>query len=384
MPAPDPLAGRSRLLRAGLAGTGPTRPFLRRALILLALTGPMVALAVAVSLRLLPLDGPGRLAYLAHDRLWLPARAQLWTRTYPFGFLWLVPLLMLGLAALVEWLLPVSMIRGVHRRAVQRACRGGVGRWLLLSASGGFRRIGLTPGFAATVVEETLITRRAPLLEALRDRRPLVEMNQAADLALLWLHLTPDNLRAAAAALEIAALSLVANARATPRGSLDPGQPPRAELASALARVRPDLAPLPVPGIGSDGLITLAGFTSPAAAQATAAAALAAAEEAPSDPDAVLGLSILILSAGLAAGLDNPENGLPAFDLWRRVRLGAEPVLAGRMAQAETLLQFGFWSALSDPMPPRPDADDLLSDLLHAETRHQPLGEGFANRGLRA
>jgi hypothetical protein len=383
MPDTDTMAGRSRLLRTGVAGGGARRPFLRRALILLAVLGPVVALSVAVAARLLPLDGPGRIAYLAHDRLWLPARAQVWTRIYPYGFLWLVPLVLLGFAALVEWLSPVSLIRGTHRRAVLRASRGGIGRWILLRAASALRRVGITPGFAATVIEESLVEARAPLLEALREGRS-GDAARAADLAALWLRLDPGNIAALAAAQELAALSLIADARATPPRPLAHSAPPRTALIEAMAQAWPHIPPLPAPETGPDGRPALPGVATPDGARQTATEVLAGIEADPDSPEALPALLALVLTGGLAAGLGRPEAGLAVFDLWRRVRLGARADLAARMAWAEMLVSFGFWAGLAEPVRGLPDRPDLLTGLLAAETRQQPLGEGFATRGEEA
>jgi hypothetical protein len=128
----------------------------------------------------------------------------------------------------------------------------------------------------------------------------------------------------------------------------------------------------------------LPGFATPDSARTTATEGLAAVEADPDGPDALPGLLRLVLSGGLSAALGKPEAGLAVFDLWRRVRLGARAELADRMAGAETLVSFGFWAGLAEPVRGLPDRPDLLTGLLAAETRQQPLGEGFATRGEEA
>lgn len=370
--------GRSRLLRAGFAGDAVRRPFLRRALIAGAVLAPVVAIGVAIMGRYFAPDGPGRVAYLLHDIVYLPLRGLLWTRIYPFGFAWAVPLAILVIILTVEWLSPASLTRAGHRRIVLAASRRPWGRRLLSGSARVYGRFGAGSGFAAGVTAEALTEERSAVLELLRKKQP-VQMARAGELALLWLNLQPTSTTAAAAAAEIAALSLLSDANVKPRAPLDARQPLRKAIAAALKTLHPEMPPLIEISPGPDQRPALRGFASPTESLATVSDQIDVALMA---RDAALPLVSVALGAGLAAALSGPESGMGFFDRWARMRLTAEAELAATMAQVESMISFPFWAALAERDALARHRDDIVAEVLAPETRLEILGEGFADRGM--
>ena len=142
--APDtlldaPRPGRSSLLRAGAVSPARPRAYGLRRLVAAVLLGGAAALVLAVRNEVFPASGPFLLVYWLHDAMWLPVYGRVWIAPFPGGLVWLVPLAVLGAAALTEYLGLAAPIRWAQQRLMSRLLRG---RWWRL-VLGWHRLLGL-------------------------------------------------------------------------------------------------------------------------------------------------------------------------------------------------------------------------------------------------
>ena len=327
---------RSTLLRGGVAAAPRARWYLLRRLAVLAGAACIVVFVLAVSVRFFPLSGPTRAIYWAHDALWLPFQAAIWTSAFPYGLIWLVPL--------AGFLLLVSLEFTGLLQAIRR------GQLAMLS---GFLRAGLDP---LLVSSNRLAARRAgpdgTLLEALAAERDAASLSQvlardADGLAglqryrRLLLNLRPDEQGRAIAAVEAMCLSR----------SLDRPEDPR--LRATLAAHWPDLAKAWAewaPGQpGSDAEEPTAGI-------------IQSMEGLPAMPATDLALATLRHS--LQAGPGHPAL-LAWFTAWSDLRYAAGSAAAA-LAEAEAMIQFEYWAARAETAPKPAGMDGLLTAALLA------------------
>jgi len=338
---------RSTLLRGGVAALPRQRRYLLRRIAVLAAAACVMAFVLAISVRFFPLSGPTRAIYWAHDALWLPLQAAIWTSAFPYGLLWLVPLGSFCLLAALEF---AGLLQAVRR-----------GQLAMFSA---FLRAGLD---SLLVASNTLAARRAgpeqTLLEALAKERDaaaltMVLARDAAGLAglqryrRLLLNLRPDQQSRAIAAIEAMCLSRSLN------GPEDPA------LRAALARHWPDMARglaewVPKrPGTDSEDLT--AGIVH----------AMAGLSALPATD-----LALATLRHSLQAGPGHPAL-LSWFSAWSDLCYAGNPPA---LKEAEAMIQFEYWAVLAEAPPKPPEVDGLLTAALPALAPLRDRGDRAAH-----
>ncbi len=342
--------GRSSLLRAGQVAMPRARRFRQRRLLTAALIGFVVFDIAIVALRLLPADGPGRLFYLVHDRVWLVAYGTVWLQFFPYGLIWLVPLcIILGLV-LLEFLGLAAPFRNGQIRLIEV----GMDR--------------LSPSRFIAIAK--LTHARGQILAVLAERRSRAFR---AALAHLEAGSSPD--LTSLVRTEYLALRLAR------RIDLD-------EVLSALEVLALHAwadAPLP------ESLINTLDARDPAAdtlrqvaltpvspeASLRLAARLAAAKH-----PATAACAALTLAIALSARQDGRPEHLRWLDAWRQRQIGDAPPA---LAKAEGLIRFETWAALIEASVKRAPVPGLLGEVLGAKVFWpRPRGEVFARFGQEA
>lgn len=123
--------GRSTLIHAGEYPALPHRGLLRRFSRLLVIVAILAGIVSLFAWRLIPLDQPWRQIYILHDKVYLPLRAEVWDRHWPFSLVWVIPTIGLILFALTEWLGLFAAIRWMQRSAVRGMIASGLGRRII-------------------------------------------------------------------------------------------------------------------------------------------------------------------------------------------------------------------------------------------------------------
>lgn len=327
-------SGRSPLLSLALSAPHRPRAWGRR---WLGVAAALVAVATPVwivATRALPLDGPARPLYALHDMVFVPFWSLVWVRAGVWSLLWFVPILVLTALAMAEFLGIGQPLRRLQIGTLRMAMRGPAGRFALwLQQSLGWRKN--REGLLVAVLEADLTTAEIRC-------RTVIETGQgvapAAALGRLALQLT--YLRAADPAHQLRgaeALALIER--------LDGSEAAR-QWQTRFARIWPDevaaqieqgLSPLPeeLPAL----LAGLRGGTLDVSRLALASIAL-------SRPQALV----------------RPDLVTAWFTEWAQLRhlqdpppvTKAGPVLTRPitrqldLAEAERLIDFGFWSALAE------------------------------------
>ena len=91
----------------------------------------VVALVLAIALDLVPKTGPASVILMAHDHVYLPLRGVLWSAGFPWSLLVWVPVISLALAAWVDWVTGVSLLRELQTRFILFALGRPGGRTVL-------------------------------------------------------------------------------------------------------------------------------------------------------------------------------------------------------------------------------------------------------------
>lgn len=349
------VAGRSSVAR--LAGPVPARDrrwWLRR-VIVLAVVVAIFLLARAVSQEMFDPHGPGRLLYLAHDRVWLPFWSLVWVRSGFLSLVWWVPVVIFSAMALMEFLGIGQPVRRLQIGIIRRLMRGRAGWYvLLLQQMLGWKhnREGLLVAtLKADFTRESAGLRRA--IEA-GESRDGVRLGRL----MLWL----AHLRATDPAIQVRcaeALMLIVRAG---------GEAAAAPVAARLGRILlpEDSAQLtdaitPDPEAHSERLDDLRrGDLEPVA------------------------LALTTLAMARAGSLARPRLARAWFVEWARQRHAGSSGSAALVA-AEQMIDFEFWAALAESglamLELEGDRQGWLGDLLPDVAMRRPLGE-LAAAGL--
>jgi hypothetical protein len=133
----------------------------------------VVALVLAIALDLVPKTGPASVILMAHDHVYLPLRGVLWSAGFPWSLLVWVPVISLALAAWVDWVTGVSLLRELQTRFILFALgrpggRTVLERWHLFVGGGRLRARYLE----ALVTAHTTLMRDAALQSAVDGPAP--------------------------------------------------------------------------------------------------------------------------------------------------------------------------------------------------------------------
>ena len=339
---------RSTLLRGGVASLPRPRRYFQRRLVVFAAVACALAGVIAVFLRFFPLSGPTRAIYWAHDVLWLPLYAAIWTSAFPYGLIWLAPL---GAFCLMAGLEFMGFAQGFRR--------GQLAVFSVLLSSG------LDP---LLIASNRLAARRAgpegTLLEALAKERDAAALTTvlakgSAGLASLQryrrllLNLRPDQQSRAIATIEAMCLSRSLNRPEDPnlRGALAQHWP---DLAGAWAEWTAKLPQNGVDGLTAGIVQSMAGLSSMPAKD----------------------LALATLRHSLQTGPGNLAL-LSWFSAWSDLRYAAGPA-AATLAEAEAMIQFEYWAARSEVPPSPAELDGLLSSALPTLAPLRDRGERAA------
>lgn len=330
------MPARSTLLRGGVAALPRARPYLLRRIAVLAATACVVAFLIAVSVRFFSLSDPTRAIYWAHDALWLPFQAAIWTSAFPYGLLWLMPLAAFCLLIGLEYTGLVQAVRRGQLAMFSALLRAGLDP-LLVSSN---RLAGRRAGSDGTLLEALAAEREAAALALVQamDTAGLAELQRYRR---LLLNLRPDQQSRAIAAIEAMCISLSLN------------RPEDPNLRAALAEHWPDLAgawavwapKLP----GTDAESPTAGII-----QSMAGLSAMPATE----------LALATLRHSLQAGPGHPAL-LAWFSAWSDLRYAAGPA-AAVLAEAEAMIQFEYWAARAETPQKPAEIDGVLTAALPA------------------
>lgn len=144
--------GRSGLLRANAKPPVRARRYWLRWLVLAIILTAVAALLWAVSTNYFNPNGPLRVLYQIHDGIYLPLHAAIWTRRFPYVFLWLLPLIAFVLVFGIEFLSKFSLLRYTHRRIILIFAQSALGRSFITTSDRLLRIIGQRAEFARTII----------------------------------------------------------------------------------------------------------------------------------------------------------------------------------------------------------------------------------------
>lgn len=346
--AGDPLlVGRSSLLRAGLVSAPRLRRHFNRALLGFGGLGLLAFLIAGTALRLWPATGPGWLAYWLHDMLWLPIYGGLWLAPFPRGFVWALPLAIVALLALLEFLGWVAILRGLQLWILRLA-------FLRLPSGLAGALVRLTParGQALAVLDELCVERVAFLQAEIEDAEPHplerpAHLTEAARLHALRCRVLPEApLAVQMAAIEVLSFAVWAD------------QPLPKDLVGAIDGAAPGARAL-----------RLAATEPLEASEVALLLRLPATAPGP--------LAVVTLAMALAAR--SLPQALAWFPVWAERQYRAPN---GFLTAAEGLIAFEFWAALAESRRPDTGTDPLLAETLGPQgLRPRNLGEVFARRG---
>lgn len=349
-----PLAGRGR--SSVLAALMPRARRKRRLKIRWLATALVLATAVlcfwSVHTEALAPTGAGRLIYLAHDALWVPAWSWVWTAARPWSLIWLLAPVPLAVLALIEFLGLAQPLRFLQTVVLRALLRSPLAEGLVALQS----RIGPKDGFLTRLISADLRVFEDAARQAAEAPGQHFPETDAAEMArrARWLMRLCDGSDAVQIRLcEVSALL----ARHDP-------PPPDLTVLDALWQDAP-WAPLASPTQG-DLVQTLARLQAAGMDRAALAAAT--------------------LGAARLARQDRAPRALDWFARWAELRLGPT-AFAAELAAAETLISFEFWAAETEANLLRGTAaaarTGWLGRLLPGVETCRPSGE-MAAAGLAA
>lgn len=350
--------GRSSLLRAGFSPPSRPRNWALRYAVILTLAALMVALVLALRGEMLSPEGPGRALYLIHDELWLPLYGRVWTAIFPDAFIWLAVLGGLSTLVLMEFLGIASPLRRTQVGVLSVLLRSAPGPVLAMHRL--LRAVGLRAGMAEQVLRDMRddalyrFTGPGAAQPDVADFRRLCDMQR---LQVAFGLKTPRDLVAVVDILGLA--------------SVKPGA--RDDAAESLRRAAAALMPQEVPF----WVDLMAPSTFPMDLSSVLQASIEL-ETADAPPEALACQTVRIASF-LATGGD--ETALVWFDIWARLRAGADSARAARLAEAEALCAFEYWAARAEAAVLR-HAPPLLSEAFPGLHLSRPRGEVEAARSV--
>ncbi|MBC7140132.1 MAG: hypothetical protein H5U17_15710 [Defluviimonas sp.] len=350
--------GRSSLLRAGFSPPSRPRNWALRYAVILTLAALMVALVLALRGEMLSPEGPGRALYLIHDELWLPLYGRVWTAIFPDAFIWLAILGGLSTLVLMEFLGIASPLRRTQVGVLSVLLRSAPGPVLAMHRL--LRAVGLRAGMAEQVLRDMRddalyrFTGPGAAQPDVADFRRLCDMQR---LQVAFGLKTPRDLVAVVDILGLA--------------SVKPGA--RDDAAEPLRRAAAALMPQEVPF----WVDLMAPSTFPMDLSSVLQASIEL-ETADAPPEALACQTVRIASF-LATGGD--ETALVWFDIWARLRAGADSARAARLAEAEALCAFEYWAARAEAAVLR-HAPPLLSEAFPGLHLSRPRGEVEAARSV--
>lgn len=386
MTLPVDTSGRSSLLRTGVPGARAQTDYAKRSALVVGVLGLILLPIFAVSGRWMPVTGPGRLLYSLHDTIYLPVHSVVWTQIYPYGFVWLVPAAIFGAIALVEGLLPISVLRRVHRRSVLWTRQSDLARRTMVKVGRLGQSVGLRPQFAIETIVEAMVRERASVLSALQNGQAPDISLLAQDLEVLAALSAEPASHLAVRCLECAAFAVLSARNAETPLSLEPSSAAWRRPYRLAEVLEPDLA---------EGLALIASpqgawHIKGAQTGTEISALLPDVLSCSMDGDSIEGavdyapdLAVLVLVAGLGSALSKSSAHEVFFDQWRVARLAKGS--ADAMPIAEALVAFSFWADLaeshSETKVQAGSKLTLLDEIVTQERISGQLGERFAERG---
>jgi len=353
---------RSDLRQAALGHRPRKRRYLLRLALVMVVIGLAALLGAAVATRYFPTTGLFWPVYWLHDHLYLPLKGRIWTALFPYALVWLVPLAVVVLIVLAEFLLPFSPTAASHRWVL----RG------LAAHSGGRQLLMLLPRRYTYLVVDELQSESwaacslAPDLQKFGDQRAITRL--AMHTALRW-QLSPKTPADLLQVFEITAfLQIMPQGKQAYSAHLQTIVAllaPKSPLAGHFARL---LAENPQHVAEAEALELVAWLESAVGADTI---------DAPPD----LALAALAIRMGLLGLQRNlPTVGI-FFGAWARAIGRAQSGdIAARLERAQASIAFEFWAQTADHAIS--DRSDLLAQQLgHPRTRFD-RGEAFAWGGL--
>ncbi len=346
-------------------------------------------------------DGPFGFVYWLHDAYYLPLRGHLWTALFPYALLWAVPLSLVILLVLLEFLLARGPLRSLQRLLILYFARRPWGRAFLagdgsawahripapqgLASIGGAATKSRLRGFARRVAEERYGVLWARAADPRADKATAHDVDRLLAMADLRLRLSGLERRALMAALESAALaSLDERGQRAAQRQIGPSI---AQLADAKLALRDAGSP-----IAEDMEIIVATFATLTAARETTETSAISRQvlvmtaelhqlvsrraQSPLANPVVLACSALS-TLQAAVRLETPEAWY-LLESWAASRLGANAAL---IASAEDLFAFEDWARRAEVACAPPTRKDLLADALGDPAGPAAPGERFAWEG---
>ena len=335
----------------------------------------LIWFCLAIGARTFSSGGFGWIVYVLHDAVYIPLKGAVWTRWFPYAFVWLVPLSMIVALALTEFLSKSGPVRALHRRLILRiAARPGLQR--LLAPKLGTRQIdavtwaqsltseGITQsrlsGFARSVIrkeQDSLWMRLAVGLADGQAANPR-QMKKILRLTGLRLRLDPSDAKVHLRALEVIAT--------------DPALSQQHDFVreyQQFLNVQRDLSLARPIRDALETLIALDGIDSQdAIAQAYAGTAeFGHAIQTPTQvtPHQVLDMACIALVV-FKLGSRHELQDVRGFQrLWFAARLSQTPEgVSDVLGMSETLIFFEMWSKLAEIGPEAPQSRGLLTRAL--------------------
>lgn len=341
--------GRSGLLGLHLPAPERVRPWWGRRITVLMLLAAAALPVVVVAREMLLQEGLGWYLYALHDRVWLPLRSLFWTRAGIWSLLWWLPVLLLIVLAVTEFLGLAQPLRRMQVAVLRWFLRSPFSQLLLsLQQRLGWRRG--HEGLLVAVLESELAREEAALKTA-------AEAAEAGDtLALTRSVVQLAYLRAADPAAQLrCAEGLMLIGRFA-------GADDIAALRAKLRRIWPEEEGLRIEAL----LLTDSAEPEPLFALLRNASGSAA------------DLALATLAMARPQALSRADLVRSWFGEWARMR--HDPQLnRSALADAERLIDFEFWAARAEAglraRETLGDRSGWLAGLLPGVAMRRPMGE---------
>jgi hypothetical protein len=347
--------GRSSLLRAGQQSAPRQRPFLKRATLIAIVAGAVVISCLAVTQVWLSTSGIALPIYWLHDTFWLPFYSYIWVETFPWGLLWLAPLVSLLLPVVLEYVGLAPFLRRSQIVVLNRLIHGRF-RGLIVVGDRLVRPFGLNTGLAAALIKEDIRTLRHALLSGPADNATDL-LAQSCDRHEFALRLKSEDDALVLSALETLTLC-------------QKHYQFEAEHARGLRkRLLMDSSAASFPSEA------IAALGSPPNAEKVVEMSIALSDGNHNSQE----LAVACLAVALGANRDSRPEYRVWFDRWAALRVGKDQDLSRTLALAESLIAFEYWAATCESKTTGAPLPDLYTLAFEGISRERPRGETFAS-----